>query len=107
MGGLLFCKIIFCLNNIKVFGYSFKMLCQYTRTCRGNAGKACRNKAVCQDKWCKKHDKKKCLVLAQDEVFGMPEKMNVKPAAEKNKFKFSVFHKTVNSQSDFSQMTTD
>jgi hypothetical protein len=38
-----------------------------------HAGKACRNKAVCQDKWCKKHDKKKCLALAQDKVFGAPE----------------------------------
>jgi hypothetical protein len=83
------------------------MLCQHTGTRGGNAGKACRNKAVCQDKWCKKHDKKKCPALAQDEVFGAPEKVNVEPAAEKEKFKFSVFHWTVNSQSDFSQMTTD
>jgi hypothetical protein len=83
------------------------MLCQHTRTHGGNADKACRNKAVCQDKWCKKHDKKKCLVLAQDEIFGVPEKMNVKPAAEKQKYKFSVFHWTINSQSDFIQMTTE
>jgi hypothetical protein len=60
---------------------------------------ACRNKAVCQDKWYKKHDKKKCPALMQDEVFGMPQKVNVEPAAEKQKYKFSVWHWTLNSQS--------
>jgi hypothetical protein len=83
------------------------MLCQHTGTRGGNAGKACQNKAVCQDKWCKKHDKKKCPALAQDEVFGAPQKANVEPAAEKQKYKFSVWHWTLNSQSDFSQMTTE
>jgi hypothetical protein len=80
------------------------MLCQHTGTRGGNAGKACRNKAVCQDKWCKKHNKKKCPALAQDEVFGAPEKVSVEPAT---KYKFSVWHWTLNSQSDFSQMTTE
>jgi hypothetical protein len=51
--------------------------------------------------------KKKCPALAQDEVFGMPEKVNVEPAAEKQKYKFSVWHWTLNSRSDFSQMTTE
>jgi hypothetical protein len=80
------------------------MLCQHTGTHGGNTVKACRNKAVCQDKWCKKHDKKKCLALAQDEVFGAPQKANVEPAT---KYKFSVWHWTLNSQLDFSHMTTE
>jgi hypothetical protein len=42
--------------------------------------------------------------LAQDEVFGVPEKVNVEPAA---KYKFLVWHWTLNSQSDFSHMTTE
>jgi hypothetical protein len=67
--------------------------------------KACCNKAVCQGKWCKKHDKKKCPALAQDEVFVQPEKVNVEP--EKPKYKFSVFHWTLNLQSDFSNMMTE
>jgi hypothetical protein len=80
------------------------MLCQYTGTRGGKAGKACQNKAVCQDKWCKKHDKKKCPALVQDEVFGTPEKVNVEPTT---KYKFSVWHWTLNLQLDFSQMTTE
>jgi hypothetical protein len=71
----------------------------------GNTGKACSNKAVCQRKWCKKHDKKKCPVLAQDEVFSMPEKAN--QAEPATKYKFSDWHWTLNSQSDFSQMITE
>jgi hypothetical protein len=67
-----------------VFSYTFKILCQHTGTHGGNADKACQNKAVCQDKWCKKHDKKKCPALLQDEVFGIPEKMKVKPTADIN-----------------------
>jgi hypothetical protein len=59
---------------------------------------------VCQGKWCKKHDKKKCPALAQDKVFGAPEKAN--QAEPATKYKFSVWHWTLNSQSDFSQMTT-
>jgi hypothetical protein len=81
------------------------MSCQHVGTRGGNAGKACRNKAVCQGKWCKKHDKKKCPVLVQDEVFGKPEKVN--EAEPGTKYKFSVWHWTLNSQSDFSQMTTE
>jgi hypothetical protein len=75
------------------------MLCQHSGTRKGNAGKAYQNKSVCQDKWCKKLHKKKCPVLAQNEVFGTPEMVNVKPAA---KYKFSVWHWTLNLQSNFS-----
>jgi hypothetical protein len=82
------------------------MLCQHIGTRGGNTGKACCNKAVCQGKWCKKHDKKKCPVSAQDEVFGQPERAGPQkePPA---KYKFSVFQWTLNSQSDFSNMTTE
>jgi hypothetical protein len=53
---------------------------------------------------CKKHNKKKCPVLVQ--VFSAPEKINEahQPTA---KYKFLVWHCTLNSQSDFSQITTE
>jgi hypothetical protein len=40
----------------------------------------------------------------QDEVFGAQQKANVEPTT---KYKFSVWHWTLNLQSDFSQMTTE
>jgi hypothetical protein len=80
------------------------MSCKHIGTRGGNAGKGCRNKANHGD-FCAKHKKKKCPALAQDEVFGQPEQPQKEPAAAK--YKFSVFQWTLNSQSDFSNMTTE
>jgi hypothetical protein len=63
----------------------------------------CQNKANCGD-FCAKHKKKARPALAQDEVFGKPEAAQ---APDKPKYKFSVFQWTLNSQSDFGEMSTD
>jgi hypothetical protein len=81
------------------------MSCQHIGTRGGNAGKACHNK-VSYGNYCAKHKKKMCPTLAQNEVFGQPEKAN-KAEPKKPKYKFSVLHWTLNSQLDFSQMTTE
>lgn len=80
------------------------MLCKHTGTRGGNAGKACRNKANHGD-YCAKHKKKKVPALVQDEVFGKPKQAEVAP--EKTTYKFSVWHWTLNSQSDLSKMSTE
>ena len=80
-----------------------KKICSHVGTRGGNADVQCKNRAKLGD-YCVKHKKREKANLANDEVLNdkVPKEQNAAPNE-----KFSVFRFTLNSQKDYTKMTTE